>query len=69
MTPLEEIVLRYVHNHPATRRKTVVEAIGDRDWHTQKRVRATLDLLTSRGLLLKSNTKPFCYIIPQQPAQ
>lgn len=69
MTPLEAIILRYVQNHPNTRRKTVVDAIGDRDWATEKRVRATLDVLTTRRVLLKSITKPYRYTVPQQSAQ
>jgi hypothetical protein len=54
MTNLEAVVLRYVQNHPLTRHSTVVEAIGDRDWHTQKRVRQALDFLTTIGLLIRT---------------
>jgi hypothetical protein len=65
MTPLEAIVLRYISNRPGTRRKTVVEAIGDRDWDTQRGVRQTLDSLVMRKAIIPSPTKPTRYTVAQ----
>jgi hypothetical protein len=63
MTSLDAIVLRYVTNHPGTRRRTVVEAIGDRDWDAQKRVRQTLDSLAMRRIIVPSASKPTRYTL------
>ena len=65
MTNLDAIVLRYITQHPSTRRKTVVEAIGDRDWNAQKRVRQTLDSLVMRRIIVPSATKPTRYTLAQ----
>jgi len=56
MTPLEALVLGYVQNHPMTRRSTVVEVLGDRDWQRQKRVREALDTLSALQYVQKIGT-------------
>jgi hypothetical protein len=61
MTAMEMLVLRYVSNHAGTHHKTVVEALGDRDWQQQKKVREALAVLTAAGTLQRQGTGPRSY--------
>jgi len=56
MTAMDMLVLRYVSNHAGTHHKTVVEALGDRDWQQQKKVREALAVLTGYGALQRRGT-------------
>ena len=71
MTPLEQVIHRYISAHPGTRRRTVVDALSYGDWEAGHRIRVTLDSLAARGTIQQIGTgkRNLRYTLPQQPAQ